>query len=280
MKCIKCMEEKPERLSGICADCSVASFSTLAPPIKGLKEVIPPMTAEALDESALRYEFPVNGLVNNALMLIDHSKDVAVQCLYIEAQRALEYAKARVIITLEDTREAANDLGIIVSIRKQLDSKRLAYLKPFKEHTDKTNADYKLLMAPVVEAEAITRQKILAHQREQDRIHAEQMRINQLRTAAAEAEAELSGTGEITESVGLVEVQPGAPKSIDTEMGTTGRRSNWKYRIINFALLPDEFKIPDTAMLNTIAKKYHDQKPVAGVEFYDEPTMTVYTGRK
>ncbi|MBA7684472.1 hypothetical protein ES703_92868 [subsurface metagenome] len=81
--------------------------------------------------------------------------------------------------------------------------------------------------------------------------------------------------GELTESVNLVEVAPEAPKSVSTDMGTSGMTDSWKYEVFDFALLPDEYKVPDTAMLNSIAKKHHDQKQVPGVRFFNEPFITV-----
>jgi len=47
--------------------------------------------------------------------------------------------------------------------------------------------------------------------------------------------------------------------------------------VVDFKALPDEYKIPDTAMLNAIAKKHHDTKQIPGVRFYNEPILTVNT---
>jgi len=42
-----------------------------------------------------------------------------------------------------------------------------------------------------------------------------------------------------------------------------------------FALLPDEYKVVDTALLTSTAKKNKDTKPVPGIEFYFEPGLQV-----
>jgi len=108
---------------------------------------------------------------------------------------------------------------------------------------------------------------------EQARIRQEQEDINRKRQEAAEAEMRLKG--ELTESVNLVEVVPEAPKIVSTGMGSTGMRDNWKYRVVNFAELSDEYKIEDSVMLNSIAKGHHDKKPVKGIVFYNEPIIAV-----
>ena len=80
--------------------------------------------------------------------------------------------------------------------------------------------------------------------------------------------------GEITESVNLVPVNE-APKRVSTNMGTASMRDNWKYEVTDFALLPDAYKVPDTTMLTSVAQKHHDQKPIPGVRFYNEPGLSV-----
>jgi len=52
-------------------------------------------------------------------------------------------------------------------------------------------------------------------------------------------------------------------------------RDNWKYEVLNFALLDDAYKVADNAQLTAIARRHHDQKPVNGVRFYNEPTRVV-----
>jgi hypothetical protein len=109
--------------------------------------------------------------------------------------------------------------------------------------------------------------------REQDRIRSEQEEINRKRQEAAEAEMKLNG--ELSESVNLVEVSPEAPKTVATDLGTAGQRDNWKWEVVDFALLPDEYKVVDSSLLTAVAKKHHDQKPIPGVRFFNEPIIAV-----
>lgn len=200
-------------------------------------------------------------------------EDLEVHGYFEEGQRLLEYAEGRVITTIEQAKAATDDLSVISKLRKLMDDKRKALLAPLEAQKVEIRETYNFLMAPVLAADKITRDKMLDFDKEQERIRLEQEEINRKRLEAAEAEMRLKG--ELTEPVNLIEVAPEAPKSISTDMGAAGRTDHWKYEVIDFALLPDEYKVVDTAMLNSIAKKHHDQKQIPGVRFYNEPIITV-----
>lgn len=209
----------------------------------------------------------------NTALALRPGEDVEARGYFQEALKLLEYADARVITTIEDNKVATDDLSIISKLKKAMDGKRKEYLEPLKVQTEAIRGTYDYLMLPVLEADKITRDKMLGYGKEQDRIRAEQEEINRKRQEAAETEMKLKG--ELSESVNLVEVVPGAPKRVSTDMGTTGQRDNWKWGVVDFALLPDEYKVVDNSLLTAVARKHHDQKPVPGVRFYNEPIIAV-----
>lgn len=51
-------------------------------------------------------------------------------------------------------------------------------------------------------------------------------------------------------------------------------RTVWKAKIVNVKLVPDEYKVVDTAMLDKIAQATKGQAPIPGVEFYSEQVMS------
>lgn len=216
--------------------------------------------------------FPNNPATETALALRP-GEDIEAHDWHNEAIRLLDFAEGRVIATVEHIKAATDDLSIISKLKKLMENKRKSLLDPLKLQSDAIRETYNYLMAPVLEADKITRDKMTAFWREQERIRREQEEINRLRIEAAQKEKELKG--DITEPVELVEVMQEAPTQVTTEMGTTGLRDNWKYEVVDFALLPDGYKLADTALLNAIAKKHHDQKSVPGVRFYNEPIVTV-----
>lgn len=198
-------------------------------------------------------------------------EDMEAHGYFEEALKLLEYAESRVIKTLDDNKSANDDLSLISKLKKLMDDKRKALLAPLKAQSDAIRETYDYLMAPVLEADKLTRGKMLAYDAEQRRIRAEQEEINRKRQEAAEQEMKLKG--ELSESVNLVEVIPEPAKSIGTEMGTTSVVDRWKYEVVDFALLPDAYKMADAAQLTAIAKRHHDQKSVPGVRFYNEPII-------
>jgi len=199
--------------------------------------------------------------------------DVEVISYYNEATKLLEYAVARVIATADDVKLATDDLSIISKLKKSMETKKREYLDPLKAQAEAIRETYSTLMDPVFRADRITRDKILAFNQEQDRIRREQEEINRKRMEAAEAEMRLKG--ELTEPVNLVEVTPEPAKKVSTDMGTSGQRDNWKWEVVDFALLPDEYKVVDGSLLTAVARKHHDQKQVPGVRFYNEPIIAV-----
>jgi len=65
------------------------------------------------------------------------------------------------------------------------------------------------------------------------------------------------------------------PERVRAEAGMTSTTKVWKYQIIDFALLPDEYKVADTALLNATVKKNHDTKQIPGVRIFAEDSLRV-----
>lgn len=213
------------------------------------------------------------GEVNTALIKVVPQADESVIALYGQTLKLEEYATAMVIDSDDIIKAATNDLSIISGLKKAIEEKRKEYTQPINSHLKAINEAFKILTEPINNADTITRENILAYRLRQDLTRKEEERINLMRMDAAKAEMELKG--ELTESVDLIEVTPELPNHYRAEMGMASQRDTWKYEVTDFALLPDEFKLPDTTMLNSIAKKHHDQKQIPGVRFYNEPTLAV-----
>ncbi len=199
-------------------------------------------------------------------------EDVEVRGYFEESVKLLEYAEARVIKTVEDVKLVNDDLSLIAKIKKAMDEKRKARLDPLKAQADDIRNTYTYLMTPVLHAKSIYGEKMLAYVAEQDRIRLAQEEINRKRMEAAEEEMKLKG--ELSESVNLVEVAAEAPKTVRTDMGTSGVTAHWTYEVFDFALLPDAYKMIDASQLSAIAKGHHDKKEVPGVRFFNKPSIT------
>ena len=221
---------------------------------------------QEVGEHISRSQEGVDELRAETALALRPGEDLEAHNYHKEAMKLLEYAKGRVVKTIEDNKSASDDLSSISKLKKLMLAKKREYLDPLKEQAEAIQETYSTLMDPILAADRITREKMLAFDAEQRRIRAEREEINRKRQEAAEAEMRL--TGELSESVNLVEVTAEPAKSVYTDMGSSSTVDHWTYEIVDEALLPRWALLVDTAMLSAIAKKHHDNRPVTGVRFF------------
>lgn len=212
-------------------------------------------------------------IASTAIIRIKPDLDVTVIEIYTEGLRLLKYAKTRVIKTDTENKEATDDLAIIRSLRKKIEAVRKEYTVPINDHLKTVNDTFKDFTAPLQEADTLNEQKMLAYRRAQEGIRAEQERINALRIEAAKAEMELKG--ELTESVNVVEVQPEPARVTRGGLGASGMVDNWKAEVTDFALLSDDYKLPNMVALNALAKSVRDTREIPGIRVYNDPHIRV-----
>ena len=208
-----------------------------------------------------------------AIVNISPEHDEAVTALYKESLIILAHAEALAITKMEDLKPVTEDMSLISKVKKAIEQKRKDYTNPIREHLDAINTAFKDFTAPLDKADTITREKVKTFNLGQERQRREQEEINRLRLEAAQKEAALN-QGEITEPVNLVEVVA-APKKVSTELGSTAMRDNWTFEVIDFALLPDEYKMVNTSALNAFAKSTKGTRPVPGIRIYNDPVVVV-----
>lgn len=197
--------------------------------------------------------------------------------LYQEAASLLQFAKTRVIATNEDLKPATNDLAIIATCKKAMFARKTEFVGPLKAKLDLVNQAFADLMFPVEEADRLTRGQVTAFDNEQRKKAAAAARIEDEKLRLAREEAALNGTGEITVPLGTAVAPPPVPERTRTDLGTLGGRDNWKARVVNFKLLSDEWKLPNESLLNSHARTTKGTRPIPGVEFYNERSVTMRT---
>ena len=198
-------------------------------------------------------------------------EDVEVLNYHTEAVKLEQHARARFITDIVTLKEATDDLAIISKLKKAMEDRRKEYIAPHKAEIDAILETYKALMMPVLEAERVTKDKMLVYNNEQRRIRQEQEEINRKRQEAAEQEMRLKG--ELSESVNLVEVAPEPAKSISTDMGTSGQRMIRKWELMDMSQVPEEYKMLDSARITKVVKA--GIPSITGIRIYEEPIITV-----
>lgn len=207
-----------------------------------------------------------------ALIRVQPDADEAILKLHAEALGLETYAKTRVIVNDQDVKNAMDDLSLIAKLTKALEDKRKEYTGPINAHLKAISDTFKLFSGPIERANAITRAKILDYRKEQERFRLEQERINQLRLEAARAEMELKG--EVTEPTQIIEVAPVIPAHYRTEMGTLGTAKIWKFEVVDFALLPNDYKVADMVKIRKVVAA---GATIPGVKAWQDESLRITT---
>ena len=209
---------------------------------------------------------------NEAIIQVAPTEDQSVIALYHEAQRLQVFAEVRIIITGEDVVLATEDLSILARLKKAIEEKRKEYVGPINEHLKAINEAFKKLTGPLEQADSLTRSKIMAYRTEERRKANEIAEINRLRMEAAQREMELQG--ELSESVNLVEVPTLPPATVRTDLGTLGTSQIWKFEVVDFKVLPDDYKIPDMVKIRKVVTA---GASIPGVKSWKEDALRVST---
>jgi len=185
------------------------------------------------------------------------SPELTIISLKSQAEELLTYAENRVIIIDDDVKSATDDLSIIAKAKKVLEDKRKEYVKPLNDQVKIINNTFMLVSGPLLQADAITRQKILAYRKEQEQKKIEVEKLNR--------EGKVVGK--------LIEILPEQPSHIDATFGTADKMMIRKWEVEDFAKVPDEYKLIDSARVNKLVKAGIPSIP--GIRIFKEETLRV-----
>jgi hypothetical protein len=211
-----------------------------------------------------------------AIINIAPGQDAGVLALQGQVLGLLSYAQTRVIKSDEDVKLATDDLSLMSGLKKAIESKRKEYVDPINAHLKDINDKFKLISDPLAQADSMTRTKVLAYRAEVERIRKETEEINRKRLEAAQQEAALNN-GEISEEIKVLDVPPPPPTHTRTEVGTLGTQMIRKWELVDFKLLPDEYKIPDASRIGKVVRAGIPSIP--GVRIWEEPTLRITTNK-
>ena len=215
----------------------------------------------------------LNKAEKSAIISIGPDKDSVVLKLYEESKAILVHAQSRVIKSNVDLKPATEDLSLIANYKNAIEDERKAMTSPIREKLNAINSAFKYFIAPLTEADTLTRNQILNFKQGQDQIRQEAERIEADKFQLAQDEMKLKG--ELTIDLTEIPKPDAVPTTIRTEVGNASTVLVWKYEVIDFALLDDLYKMPDTVALNTVVKKHHDAKQIPGIRIYSEEILRV-----
>jgi len=205
------------------------------------------------------------------LAVVKPEADTQVMALYQQAISLRNFAEARIITCNDDLKPANDDLISIRKVKKAIEERRKEYLKPFQDHIKETNDAYKTFMEPIEQADQITAGKMLAFNTEQRRKIREAEAIETEKLDIARREMKLNG--EITVDLTPVEKPEDVPDRVISDMGSSGQRNNWTFAVVDFALVPDEYKMLDSAKVGKLVRA--GMRNIPGLDIFNKPSIAI-----
>ncbi len=212
-------------------------------------------------------------MTQEAMIKVSPEGDEVVLNLKAAAVKLESYAICLTVSTNVDVKKVTDDLSMLAYLKKAFEDKRKEYVGPINDHLKSVNEAFKSLTAPLLSADSILRGKVLAYRQEQEHIRTEEEDINALRLAAAQKEMKLKG--DLSESVDLVEVREEQPERYRAEAGTLGTAKIPKWELIDFALLPDRFKMENATLIGKVVRA--GEREIPGVRIWLEESLRVTT---
>jgi hypothetical protein len=207
--------------------------------------------------------------MNNQMTLIEKS-----------TMDAVSQAQALVVATPAAYVQAAETRKAIKALLNQIDLTFDPVIKAAHLAHKEAVAAKKKHQEPLEQADRIIGQKRMAYDAEQERIRREKEAALQA-LAQKQAEDEALAQAEMAEAAGATEEAEAilsepvvaapvfVPSSVPVVQGAVVRQ-NWKARVVNPALVPDEYWVIDEQKLGALARALKGAGKVPGVEFYSE----------
>lgn len=189
-------------------------------------------------------------------------------------------------ITDDVTRGNASLLLTSVKTKiKEVTGKKDSIVKPIKESVKLIEAEFKIILEPLSELETIIKKEIARDYTVQEEIRLETERKareeeakklaklneklnseNQLERSLAENKAEQirMNTETKIESVAV-------KTNINTNVGSTNIRKIWTYEVIDPKLVPVEYKVIDSALVNGAIR--NGERNIPGLRIFEKPIV-------
>lgn len=217
---------------------------------------------------------------NTAVVQIKPDLDPTFQALLQQTNDLQAYALSTQVDSPEGVRKATEDLSLISSLKRALESLRKSYTSPLDEFKRSILELFKVISGPLEEADAALRSKVKAYNKHQEDIRIEAARIEALRVEASERAARLAeDTGEpLPVELSLAPLPTAqSAESVETEAGSLNMRIVRKWRLVDFEKVPDKYKQLNEALITKVVKA--GEPDIPGLELYTEKEPVITTRR-
>ena len=207
-----------------------------------------------------------------ALVRVNPSEDKQLMAMSDEAIKLRDNALA---IKVEDDMGmtiASDGLAVIAKLKKALEAERKSYTEPLDAYKKSIMETFRVITDPIKEADQVVRDKVLAYQEAVAKKKADIERINAEKVRLAQEEMRVHG--ELSQPIDLIPVTEDAPSIVNSETGGLSTRTNWKWRLVDIALVPKEYLQVNDVLVTTLVRK-GGMREIAGIEIYPEKSLKV-----
>ena len=187
-----------------------------------------------------------------------------------QAQAMPQLATAMIVETPEHVTAATNFLGFLATSKKRFEARRTFFVRPLNDQVAAINAAFKSITTPLDAATATLKGKVLAYNREQERIRQEEIKRLQQEEAAKIIDAYISG-----EEIPLPTViaPPKAPTMTKVDFGKAVTKKVWKFEVAFPMMVPRQYLMVDEARIRDAIKA--GTREIAGIRIYQDEQLAV-----
>lgn len=180
----------------------------------------------------------------------------------MEALKEVKTKKAEIVAFFQDSKEKAHAAWkAIVANEKRFTDKLSAFEEVAKNAIKNYDAE--------LEKQRAAEQKRLEAEAQAQADAERKSILEQAKKARGAEKKEL-----LKQADNVVTAMVSAPVTVEKTEGESTRKI-WKARVIDFAKLPDAFKLPNEKALNAMATTTKGPSNIPGVEFYTESVLSV-----
>jgi len=190
-------------------------------------------------------------------MTVD-SKEIEV--LKKETSPLIEQAQTCIVETSSDVEEASGFLKKISDSLKNIENKRLSFTAPLNQSLNEINLSFRAIRSPLEKARDIVSSKILFWRRKEiERQEKEEERRRKIQEAHAKQGHQVNG--------------PVILERPQNTIGNAQARKIWKFEVINFSQVPDNYKELNQVSVNNAIRA--GIKEIAGLRIYQEDILAI-----
>lgn len=194
--------------------------------------------------------------------------------------------------------QAVTLLSGIARVKAEVELRRTALVKPFNDHVRRINELVREVLAPVVEADGLTRGKVMTFTREQQRRAAEAAAAAERQRFEAEARlreaerAEAAGHADVAEKLleGAVASEEGAKaaqaqavlpaKTVTTPAGSATTIKRWTFKVLDIEQVPRAYMVLNEVAVRDAIRAgvragLEPPVEIAGLEIYQDESLSV-----